>query len=183
MRVEKKLCFDYVVWCGWLASSLTPLGPQSRFGDKLLIFRVVCPHIWEWGSKRVNLHVCNETSSKRSHVEDNRFIYVIHNIFASPFLSHNCCDIIRSPKISSARSRYNPSSMCGSWLAKLTRDYPMYDKMRPSPWHLLCRSSDFSSSLHPDPWRLSTLRTQGRKLQPNLRPHSHTGVDGRTLCM
>ena len=32
---------------------LTPLEPQSRFGDKLLIFRVVCPHIWEWGSKRV----------------------------------------------------------------------------------------------------------------------------------
>ena len=33
---------------------LTLLGPQSRFGDKLLIFRVNCPHIWECGSKRVN---------------------------------------------------------------------------------------------------------------------------------
>ena len=34
--------------------ALTLLGPQSRFGDKLLILRVVCPHIREWGSKRVN---------------------------------------------------------------------------------------------------------------------------------
>ena len=33
---------------------LTLLGPQSRFGDKLHIFRVNCPHIWECGSKRVN---------------------------------------------------------------------------------------------------------------------------------
>ena len=33
---------------------LTLLGPQYRFGDKLLIFRVFCPHIWECGSKRVN---------------------------------------------------------------------------------------------------------------------------------
>ena len=29
------------------------LGPQSRFGDKLLIIRGLCPHIWECGSKRV----------------------------------------------------------------------------------------------------------------------------------
>ena len=32
---------------------LTLLGPQSRFGDKLLLFRVICPHLWECGSKRV----------------------------------------------------------------------------------------------------------------------------------
>ena len=29
------------------------LGPQSRFGDKLLIIRVLCPHIWECGAKGV----------------------------------------------------------------------------------------------------------------------------------
>ena len=33
---------------------LTLLGPQSRFGDKLLIIRVLCPHIWECGVKWVN---------------------------------------------------------------------------------------------------------------------------------
>ena len=32
---------------------LTLLGPQSRFGDKLLIIRVLCPHIWECGAKGV----------------------------------------------------------------------------------------------------------------------------------
>ena len=35
--------------------SLTLLGPQSRFGDKLLIFGVNCPRIWECGSKRVKV--------------------------------------------------------------------------------------------------------------------------------
>ena len=33
---------------------ITLLGPQSRFGDKLLTIRVCCPHIWKCGSKRVN---------------------------------------------------------------------------------------------------------------------------------
>ena len=33
--------------------NLTLLGPQSRFGDKLLIIRVFCPHIRECGSERV----------------------------------------------------------------------------------------------------------------------------------
>ena len=33
--------------------TLTLLGPQSRFGDKVLTSRVFCPHIWECGSKRV----------------------------------------------------------------------------------------------------------------------------------
>ena len=32
---------------------LTLLGPRSHFGDKLLIIRVFCPHMWECGSKRV----------------------------------------------------------------------------------------------------------------------------------
>ena len=32
-------------------SVLTLLGPQSRFGDKLLIIRVLCPHIWVCGAK------------------------------------------------------------------------------------------------------------------------------------
>ena len=48
-------------WCEFLrrlrgiwSQILTLLGPQSRFGDKLLIFRVCCTHIWECGSKRVN---------------------------------------------------------------------------------------------------------------------------------
>ena len=36
-----------------LIVTLTPLEPQSRFGDKLLEIRVVCPHIWDCGSKRV----------------------------------------------------------------------------------------------------------------------------------
>ena len=30
------------------------LGPQSRFGGKLLIIKVLCPHIWECGAKGVN---------------------------------------------------------------------------------------------------------------------------------
>ena len=29
------------------------LVPRPRFGDKLLIIRVCCPHLWECGSKRV----------------------------------------------------------------------------------------------------------------------------------
>ena len=36
-----------------MTEALNPLGPQSRFGDKLLIIKVFCPHIWECGSKRV----------------------------------------------------------------------------------------------------------------------------------
>ena len=36
---------------------LTLLGPQSRFGDKLLVIRVFCPHIWECGSKRAHPRV------------------------------------------------------------------------------------------------------------------------------
>ena len=32
---------------------LTLLGPQSRFGDKLLTGRVLCPHRWECGAIRV----------------------------------------------------------------------------------------------------------------------------------
>ena len=35
-----------------LSRFLTPLGPHSRFGDKLLTVRVLCPHIWECGAKR-----------------------------------------------------------------------------------------------------------------------------------
>ena len=31
----------------------TLLGPQSRFGDTLLIIRVLCPHIWDCGAKGV----------------------------------------------------------------------------------------------------------------------------------
>ena len=33
---------------------LTLSGPQSRFWDKLLIIRVLCPHIWECGAKGVS---------------------------------------------------------------------------------------------------------------------------------
>ena len=47
---------------------LTFLGPQSRFGDKLLIIRLVYPHIWECGSKRVKetrFHVQNVAVSRR----------------------------------------------------------------------------------------------------------------------
>ena len=37
---------------------LTLLGPQSRFGDKLRVIRVLCPHIWECGAKGVkHLHI------------------------------------------------------------------------------------------------------------------------------
>ena len=32
---------------------LTLLGLQSRFGDKILIIRVFCPHLWECGAKGV----------------------------------------------------------------------------------------------------------------------------------
>ena len=31
------------------------LGPQSRFGGKLLTIRVLCPRIWECGAKGVNI--------------------------------------------------------------------------------------------------------------------------------
>ena len=37
--------------------AFTLLEPQSRFGDKLLIIREFCPHIWECGSKRVKVSV------------------------------------------------------------------------------------------------------------------------------
>ena len=39
---------------------LTLLGPQSRFGGKLLIIRVNCPHIWECGAKGVNEVLCRK---------------------------------------------------------------------------------------------------------------------------
>ena len=39
-------------------TGLALLGPQSRFGDKLLITRVFCPHIWECGSKKVKCQRC-----------------------------------------------------------------------------------------------------------------------------
>ena len=38
-----------------IGPGLTPLGPQSRFGDNLHTLRVFCPHIWECGSKRVKV--------------------------------------------------------------------------------------------------------------------------------
>ena len=41
-----------------IAASVTLLGPQSRFGDKPVIVRELCPQIWECGAKRV----------KRAHV-------------------------------------------------------------------------------------------------------------------
>ena len=34
---------------------LTLIGPQSRFGDKLLIIYVPCPHAWDCGAKRVKV--------------------------------------------------------------------------------------------------------------------------------
>ena len=37
-----------------LETALTLLGPQPRFGDKVLKVRVLRPHIWECGAKRVN---------------------------------------------------------------------------------------------------------------------------------
>ena len=38
---------------------LTLLGPQSRFGDKLLIIRANCPQIWERGAKGVKYNQDN----------------------------------------------------------------------------------------------------------------------------
>ena len=43
---------QYIAGGGDIVNPL--LGPQSRFGDKLLTIRVLCPHIWECGAKRVN---------------------------------------------------------------------------------------------------------------------------------
>ena len=50
-------CRSFLLFCGRhpvVISSppplLTLLGPQSRFGDKLLIIRVLCPHIYIYGS-------------------------------------------------------------------------------------------------------------------------------------
>ena len=37
---------------------LTLLGPQSRFWDKTLIIRVLCPHIWECGAEGVKAVFC-----------------------------------------------------------------------------------------------------------------------------
>ena len=38
---------------------LTLLGPQSRFGDILLIIRVLCAHIWECGAKGPAIYTIN----------------------------------------------------------------------------------------------------------------------------
>ena len=38
---------------GQLWGKVWSLGPQYRFGDKLLIVWVLCPHIWDCGAKRV----------------------------------------------------------------------------------------------------------------------------------
>ena len=52
-------CLPYHIHTTWYehppCAKLTPLGPQSRFGDILLVIRVVCPHIWEGGYKRVKV--------------------------------------------------------------------------------------------------------------------------------
>ena len=47
----------------WYGLLLTLLGPQSRFGDRLLIIRVLCPHIWQCGAKGVNkaIHFCKNS--------------------------------------------------------------------------------------------------------------------------
>ena len=36
-----------------VVQGLTLLGPQSRFGGKLRVIRVLCPHIWECGANEV----------------------------------------------------------------------------------------------------------------------------------
>ena len=47
-----------------VAVCLNPfLGPQSRFGDKLLVIRVNCPRIWECGAKGVK--GCSEKIIRR----------------------------------------------------------------------------------------------------------------------
>ena len=46
---------------------LTLLGPQSRFGDKLLIIRVNCPHIWECGAKGVKVFLLKVLRTPPSH--------------------------------------------------------------------------------------------------------------------
>ena len=51
-------------------SILTLLGPQSRFGDKLLIFRVNCPQIWECGSKRGKTVAMSRKSVSSSRYRD-----------------------------------------------------------------------------------------------------------------
>ena len=52
---------------------LTLLGPQSRFGDKLLIIRVPCPHIWECGAKGVK-HPRRSIYQKPAVHQNGRFI-------------------------------------------------------------------------------------------------------------
>ena len=38
-----------------IKEELTPLEPQSRFGDKVLEIEVVRPHLWDYGSKKVEI--------------------------------------------------------------------------------------------------------------------------------
>ena len=55
LRVKRnKFCVKMLVVVLVVVLTLTLLGPQSRFGDKLLIIRVLCPHEWECGAKGVN---------------------------------------------------------------------------------------------------------------------------------
>ena len=58
------------------APHLTLLGPQSRFGGKLVIIRVLCPHIWECGAKGVKeLYTSpnNYSSKNQSACPDQEF--------------------------------------------------------------------------------------------------------------
>ena len=49
---------------------LTLLGPQCRFGDKLLIVKVFCPQIWECGSKRVKWVKQKIKNCKKAYLVD-----------------------------------------------------------------------------------------------------------------
>ena len=51
---------------GDVANTLTLLGPQSRFGDKLLIIRGNCPHMWECGAKGVKRTSWNKIKKKKN---------------------------------------------------------------------------------------------------------------------
>ena len=75
----------------------TLLGPQPRFGDKLLGIGVNCPHIWNCGAKRVKSSSAGPSNSarmrlKKQHYGDNPHYSGLGNTCIGFSLGmKNCC--------------------------------------------------------------------------------------------
>ena len=63
------------------------MGPQSRFGDKLLLIRVFRPHIWDCGAKRVKERGLSQTYWRRSakypypSTPPPQYIYILYQVY------------------------------------------------------------------------------------------------------